>query len=79
MDNGQPHQNGQLLLAVQQELSLSSHVNSFHIAVDYYGSSVRLTGCVPSYFLKQMAQVTVMSLLRRINSEKELRNEIEVQ
>lgn len=74
-----PCQNGELLAAAQRALLLESHTHSYAIRVDYAGSAVRLTGLVPSFYVKQVAQEVVIHLLWRINSNQVVENAIEVQ
>ncbi len=63
-----------LLLAVQRELCRAAHPRLFRLDVRVDGSDVELRGRVPSYYLKQLAQASVL----RLQGVVGVRNEIEV-
>ena len=75
----EPCRNGRLLAAAQKELLLEPHVRAFAISVNYAGSAVRLTGLVPSFYIKQVAQEVVIRLLRQMNSDHTVDNAIRVE
>lgn len=75
----EPCRNGRFLAAAQRELLLEPHIRALAISVDYAGTSVRLSGLVPSFYAKQLAQEVIIRLLRQMKSDQTVENAIEVQ
>ena len=65
----------QLLLAIEKALLITGYAGTLRgIQVDVHADSVVLSGRLPSYYLKQIAQVSAM----KVDGVVQVRNEIQV-
>ena len=71
--------NGHLLSAIRHELSSEPHIRYLLIDIDCTSTAIRLTGLVPNYYMKQLAQTVVLKLLNRMKSDQQVQNEIRVE
>ena len=65
----------QLLLAIEKALFITGHAGTLRgIQVEVHAGSVVLSGRLPSYYLKQIAQVSTM----KVDGVVQVSNEIQV-
>ncbi|MFK8111797.1 MAG: BON domain-containing protein [Rubripirellula sp.] len=72
--SSQDHSNAEVALLLKEELCHSGHNVLQRVEVEVDNHSIVLSGTVPSYFLKQVAQETVLAACH----DRHLSNDIRV-